>query len=61
MELLLILLDSTLEFLGAPLFDAKDFWKLILHLLPGGLNPSPYLCLYGLKKNYFKKKYFLTN
>ncbi|MBO97771.1 MAG: DUF4956 domain-containing protein [Flavobacteriales bacterium] len=29
MELLLILLDSTLEFLGAPLFDAKDFWKLI--------------------------------
>ncbi len=30
MELLLILLDSTLEFLGAPLFDAKDFWKLIV-------------------------------
>ena len=30
MELLLILLDSTLEFLGAPLFDPKDFWKLIV-------------------------------
>ena len=30
MELLLILLDSTIEFLGAPLFDAKDFWKLIV-------------------------------
>ena len=28
MELLLILLDSTLEFLGAPLFDAKDFFNL---------------------------------
>ena len=28
MELLLILLDS-IEFLGTPLFDAKDFWKLI--------------------------------
>ena len=28
MELLLILLDSV-EFLGTPLFDAKDFWKLI--------------------------------
>ena len=30
MELLLILLDSTIEFLGAPLFDAKDSWKLIV-------------------------------
>ena len=28
MELLLILLDS-IEFLGTPLFDPKDFWKLI--------------------------------
>ena len=28
MELLLILLDS-IDFLGTPLFDAKDFWKLI--------------------------------
>lgn len=29
MELLLILLDSV-EFLGAPLFDAKGFWKLLV-------------------------------
>ena len=29
MELLLILLDS-IEFLGTPLFDPKDFWKLIV-------------------------------
>ena len=29
MELLLILLDSV-EFLGTPLFDPKDFWKLIV-------------------------------
>ena len=28
MELLLILLDS-IEFLGTPLFDPDDFWKLI--------------------------------
>ena len=29
MELLLILLDS-IEFLGTPLFDPKDFWRLIV-------------------------------
>ena len=29
MELLLILLDS-IEFLGTPLFDPEDFWKLIV-------------------------------
>ena len=29
MELLLILLDS-MEFLGTPLFDPKDFWRLIV-------------------------------
>ena len=29
MELLLILLDS-LEFLGAPVWDAEDFYKLII-------------------------------
>ena len=29
MELLLILLDG-LEFLGAPIFEADDFWKLII-------------------------------
>ena len=29
MELLLILLDS-IEFLSTPLFDPKDFWKLIV-------------------------------
>ena len=28
MEFLLILLDS-MEFLNTPLFDAKDFWKLV--------------------------------
>ena len=28
MELLLILLDS-IEFLGAPIFDSENFWKLI--------------------------------
>ena len=30
MELLSILLSSGIEFLGTPLFDAEDFWKMIV-------------------------------
>ena len=30
MELLSILMNVDLEFLGSPLFDAKDFWKLVV-------------------------------
>tara|TARA_B100001758_G_C18288824_1_gene545832 strand:- start:21 stop:665 length:645 start_codon:yes stop_codon:yes gene_type:complete len=30
MELLSILMNFDLEFLGSPLFDAKDFWKLVV-------------------------------
>ena len=30
MELLFILLDSGMEFLGTPFFDADDFWKMIV-------------------------------
>ena len=30
MELLFILLDSGVEFLGTPFYDAEDFWKMIV-------------------------------
>ena len=29
MELLSILLSGGLEFLGTPLFDSKDFWRMV--------------------------------
>ena len=29
MQLLTILLSGGMEFLGTPIFDAKDFWNLI--------------------------------
>ena len=31
MQELLILLDSAIEFLGAPLFDGEDLWKLVIN------------------------------
>ena len=30
MELLSILMNVDIEFLGSPVFDAKDFWKLVV-------------------------------
>ena len=30
MELLFVLLDSGIEFLGTPFYDADDFWKMIV-------------------------------
>ncbi len=33
MEILLILLSEGLEFLGAPLFDSKDFWRMVTKTL----------------------------
>ena len=30
MELLSILMNVDMEFLGSPVFDAKDFWKLVV-------------------------------
>ena len=29
MELLSILLSSSMEFLGTPVFDSKDFWRMV--------------------------------
>ena len=58
MELLLSILEST-EFLGAPLFDGEDFWKL---LLKTGLNLTVILLItrgiyYPITKN---KDYLFT-
>ena len=32
MELLFVLLDSGIEFLGTPFYDADDFWKMIVKI-----------------------------